>query len=138
MHCARSADSNSHRDIEQTAVQGHKQTQPGAVPQLRNDGQRCLPHPRWRDAPWRWRTVTRWDGERGRIVEKRVRVVRTPEQRERERRAKLEHKIAKYRANRESQWQALGRPRPSIAPLYDQFTERRAEIRPRLRPLYEA
>jgi hypothetical protein len=46
--------------------------------------------------PWRWRTVTLWDGERGRIVEKRVRVVRTPEHRERERRAKLEHKIAKY------------------------------------------
>jgi hypothetical protein len=37
--------------IEQTAVQGHKQTQRGAVPQLRNDGQRCLPHPWWRDAP---------------------------------------------------------------------------------------
>ena len=37
--------------IEQTTVQGHKQTQPGAVPQLRNDGQRCLPHPWWRDAP---------------------------------------------------------------------------------------
>jgi len=33
--------------------------------------------------PWRWRTVTRGDGERGRIVEKRVRVIRTPEQRER-------------------------------------------------------
>ena len=31
--------------IEQTAVQGHKQIQRGAVPQLRNDGQRCLPHP---------------------------------------------------------------------------------------------
>jgi len=58
--------------------------------------------------PWRWRTVTRWDSEQGRVVEKRVRVVKSPEQRERERRANLEHKIAKYRANRESQWQALG------------------------------
>ena len=54
--------------------------------------------------PWRWRTVTRWDSEQGRVVEKRVRVVKSPEQRERERRAKLEHKIAKYRANRESPW----------------------------------
>src|SRR6516162_4990613 len=42
--------------------------------------------------PWRWRTVTRWDSEQGRVVEKRVRVVKSPEQRERERRAKLEHK----------------------------------------------
>jgi hypothetical protein len=67
--------------------------------------------------PWRWRTVTRWDSEQRRVVEKRVRVVKSPEQRERERRAKLDHKIAKYRANRESQWQALGRPRASITPL---------------------
>jgi hypothetical protein len=88
--------------------------------------------------PWRWCTVTRWDGEQGRIVEKRVRAVKSPVQCERERRAKLEHKIAKYRAKREAKWQALGLPRPSNTPLYDQFTERRAEIRPRLRPLYEA
>jgi len=37
--------------IEQTAVHGHEQAQRGAAPQLRNDGQRCLPHPWWRDAP---------------------------------------------------------------------------------------
>ena len=36
--------------VEQTAVQGHEQTQQGPVPQLRNDGQGWLPHPRWRDA----------------------------------------------------------------------------------------
>jgi hypothetical protein len=88
--------------------------------------------------PWRWRTVTRWDSEQGRVVEKRVRAVKTPEQRERERRANLENKIAKYRAKREAEWQALGLPRPSNTPLYDQYTERRAEIKPRLRPLYEA
>jgi hypothetical protein len=87
---------------------------------------------------WRWRTVTRWDGERGRIIEKRVRAVRSPEERERERRAKLENKIAKYRAKREAEWQALRRPWPSITPLCDQFTEHGAETRPRLRPLYEA
>ena len=57
-----------------------------------------------------WGPVTRWDSEQGRVVEKRGRVVKSPEQRERERRAKLEHKIAKYRANGESQRQALGRP----------------------------
>jgi hypothetical protein len=51
--------------------------------------------------PWQWRTVTRWDGERGRVVEKRVRSVKSSEQRERERRAKLELKIAKYQAERE-------------------------------------
>ena len=36
--------------LEQTAVQGHEQTQQGPVPQLRNDGQGSLLHPRWRDA----------------------------------------------------------------------------------------
>jgi hypothetical protein len=87
---------------------------------------------------WRWRTVTRWDGAQGRVVEKRVRAVKSPEQRERERRAKLEHKIAKYQAKREGGRQALGRPRRSGAPLYDQFTEHHGETRPRLRPLYEA
>jgi hypothetical protein len=67
-----------------------------------------------------------------------VRAVKTPEQRERERRANLENKIAKYWAKREAEWQALGRPRPSSTPLYDQFTESHAETRPRPRPLYEA
>jgi hypothetical protein len=88
--------------------------------------------------PWRWRTVTRWDGAQGQVVEKRVRAVRTPEQREREQRAKLGHKIAKYQAKREAQWQALARPRPSTTPLYDEFTEHHAEDGPRPRPLYEA
>jgi hypothetical protein len=87
--------------------------------------------------PWRWRTVTRWDGEQGQVVEKRVRAIRSPEERERERRAKLEHKMAKYQAKREAEWRAVGRPRPSSTPLYDQFTERHAQTRP-LRPLYEA
>jgi hypothetical protein len=139
-HTARNrTPSTAAETAEQTAVQGHEQTQWGAVPQLRDDGQRCLSHPWWRATPpWRWRTVTRWDAAQGRVVEKRVRAVRTPEQRERERRAKLEHKIAKYQAKREAQWQALSRPRSSITPLYDQFTERHAENRPRLRPLYEA
>ena len=108
------------------------------MPQLRNDRQECLPHAWWRGAPFGWRTVTRWDSEQGRVVEKRVRVVKSPQQRERERRAKPENKIAKYQAKREAQWQALGRPRPSITPLYDRFTEHHAETRPRLRPLYEA
>jgi hypothetical protein len=64
--------------------------------------------------------------------------VRSPEQREQEQRAKLENKIVKYRTKREAGWQALGRPRPSSTPLYDQFTERHAENRSRLRPLYGA
>jgi hypothetical protein len=88
--------------------------------------------------PWRWRTVTRWDGERGQVVEKRVRAVGSPEQGERERRTKLENEIAKYRAKREARWQALGGPWPSSTPLYDQFTEHHAETKPQLRPLYKA
>jgi hypothetical protein len=88
--------------------------------------------------PWRWQTVTRWDGEQGRIVEKCVRAVKSSEERERDRRAKLGHKIANYQAKLEAKRQALGLPRPSNTPLYDQFTEHHAENRPRLRPLYEA
>jgi hypothetical protein len=64
---------------------------------MSNDREECLPHPWWREAPLALAHRDVWDSEQGRVVEKRVRAVRTPEQRERERRAKLEHKIAKYR-----------------------------------------
>jgi len=84
------------------------------VSQLRNDRQGRLLHPWWRDASLALAHRDAWDGEQSQVVEKRVRAVKSPEQ---ERRANLENKIAKYRANRESQWQALGRPRPSITPL---------------------
>jgi hypothetical protein len=36
--------------VEQTTVHGHEQAQRRAVPQLRNDGQGCLPHAWWGDA----------------------------------------------------------------------------------------
>jgi hypothetical protein len=43
-------------------------------------------------------------------------------QRDRERRTKLENKIAKYQAKREAQRQALVRPLPWSTPVYDRFT----------------